>query len=52
VKYEDIYPKGYGSLKEARRGLENYFLFYNEDRPHQSLEYHTPAEMYHEKNRR
>ncbi|MBF5059666.1 hypothetical protein NEPTK9_001182 [Candidatus Neptunochlamydia vexilliferae] len=25
VKYEDVYPKGYGTLKEARIGLDRYF---------------------------
>lgn len=49
VKYEDIYPKGYGNLREVGRGLDNYFRFYNEDRPHQSLGYQTPAEVYNEK---
>lgn len=34
---------------EVRQGLENYFRFYNEDRPHQSLEYRTPKEVYHGK---
>ena len=49
VKYEEIYPKGYESLKEVRQGLNKYFVFYNEKRPHQGLEYRTPAEVYHEK---
>lgn len=46
VKYEEIYPKGYEDLKEARKGLRRYFEFYNEKRPHQGLEYRTPAEVY------
>ena len=46
VKYEDIYPKGYDNLKAVREGLKNYFKFYNESRPHQSLGYRTPAEVY------
>lgn len=46
VKYEDIYPKGYESLKAVRQGLQKYFEFYNEKRPHQGLEYRTPAEVY------
>jgi putative transposase len=46
VKYEEIYPKGYESLKEVRQGLRKYFEFYNEKRPHQGLEYRTPAEVY------
>jgi len=49
VKYEDIYPKGYENLKEVRQGLKKYFEFYNEERPHQGLEYQTPAEVYIEK---
>jgi putative transposase len=27
-------------------GLGGYFPFYNEQRPHQSLDYRTPAEVY------
>lgn len=46
VKYEDIYPKGYDGLKELKSGLEKYFAFYNEERPHQGLENRTPAEVY------
>jgi putative transposase len=48
VKYEDIYPKGYETLREVRQGLKKYFEFYNEKRPHQGLEYRTPAEVYFE----
>ena len=29
AEYEDIYPKGYASLKEMKKGLEVYFEFYN-----------------------
>ncbi len=46
VKYEDIYPKGYESLKELKKGLEVYFEFYNGQRRHQSLGYQTPSEIY------
>lgn len=42
VKYEDIYIKGYTSMGEAHEGLGDYFGFYNEERPHQSLGYKTP----------
>lgn len=49
VKYEDIYPRGYENLKEVQRGLKRYFEFYNEHRPHQGLEYRTPAEVYFER---
>jgi putative transposase len=46
VKYEDIYLKDYGSMKEVRQGLENYFEFYNHTRIHQSLNYLTPAKIH------
>ena len=46
VKYEDIYLKGYRNMKETREGLKEYFEFYNEERPHQSLGNKTPGEIY------
>lgn len=27
-------------------GLVHYFTFYNQERPHQSLDYRTPAEVH------
>ncbi len=38
VKYEDVYLHGYEVVPELQRGLGRYFTFYNEERPHQSLE--------------
>jgi putative transposase len=46
VKYEEVYLKTYQDGKEASQCLGNYFLFYNTGRPHQSLRYRTPAEVY------
>jgi putative transposase len=46
VKYEEVYLKDYQSVKEAHSGLKNYFEFYNERRPHQTLDYKTPAFCY------
>jgi putative transposase len=46
VKYEDTYLKGYETPKEVYVGLEEYFRFYNWERPHQSLDYRTPAKTY------
>ena len=46
VKYEDIYLRGYESGPELWAGLKRYFAFYNEERPHQSLEYRTPQAVY------
>lgn len=46
VKYEKIYPSGYETLRELKKGLREYFRFYNDERPHQGLGYRTPAEVY------
>jgi putative transposase len=46
VKYEDVYLKGYERVPELGCGLRAYFGFYNTERPHQSLDYRTPAEVY------
>jgi putative transposase len=46
VKYEEVYLHEYGSVREAREGLDRYLRFYNEERLHQSLEYRTPREVY------
>jgi putative transposase len=46
VKYEDIYIKEYADVTELEAGLNSYFGFYNEQRPHQSLAYRTPAEVH------
>jgi putative transposase len=46
VKYEDIYLKRYEVVPQLQAGLKDYFPFYNEQRPHQSLDYRTPAEVY------
>jgi putative transposase len=46
VKYEEVYLRDYASPRETRRGLNAYFMFYNEERPHQALGYRTPAETY------
>lgn len=46
LKYENVYPKDYQGMTDARRGLNAYFEFYNEKRPHQSLKYQTPNAIY------
>jgi putative transposase len=46
VKYEDLYPKRYATVSELVSGLTAYFEDYNKDRPHQSLEYRTPASVH------
>ena len=46
VKYEEVYLHDYDSPREARQGLTRYFDFYDEERPHQSLDYLTPVQVY------
>ena len=47
VKYEEVYLKAYADAHEARKGLENYFRFYNDLRAHQALGYRTPVDVFH-----
>ena len=46
VKYEDLYLHAYETVGEVKAALARYFSFYNARRPHQSLEYRTPDEVY------
>ena len=46
VKYEDLHIKSYDTVTHLDRGLSDYFLFYNEERPHQGLDNQVPADLY------
>lgn len=46
IKYEEVYLKAYQNLREARQSLGNYLGFYNQERPHQNLDYRTPDAVY------
>jgi len=46
VKYEEVYLHHYEDLDAAWNGLARYFGFYNHERPHQSLGWGTPHEVY------
>ena len=46
VKHEDVYLNGYTSMGELMVGLAKYFVFYNGERPHQSLGQSTPDVVY------
>ncbi len=46
VKYENVYLKDYQRPRDARVGLNEYLHYYNDERPHQSLGYRTPANVY------
>jgi putative transposase len=46
VKHEDVCLKGYATMIELTVGLAEYFIFYNSERPHQSLGQKTPDVVY------
>jgi putative transposase len=48
VKYEDIYLRNYSAVIGLEQGLDQYFQFYNNERPHQSLDYRTPTQVYYD----
>ena len=47
IKYEEIYINPPETLPLLRANVANYIKFYNNVRPHQSLNYKTPKEIYH-----
>ncbi|WJW66002.1 IS3 family transposase [Candidatus Chlorohelix allophototropha] len=46
AKWENVYLADYANTAEATVGLGEYFDFYNNRRPHQSLDYQTPSRVY------
>jgi putative transposase len=46
IKYEEVYLHDYVSPAEAYCQLANYIQFYNFQRPHQVLDYLTPAQVH------
>jgi putative transposase len=46
LKYEEVFIKAYGAVIEARRSIGKWFEFYNDQRPHQALDYRTPSEIF------
>ncbi len=46
VKYEHLYLYEHQTVPAVADGLSRYFQFYNTERPHQSLDYRTPAEVH------
>jgi len=51
VKYENVFLKSYRNIAEAENGLAEYFLFYNTERRHQSLDRRTPADVHFNRQR-
>lgn len=46
LKQEEVYINAYESIKACREGIGSYFSDYNTKRPHQSLDYLTPGQVY------
>lgn len=46
VKYEEIYLHDYQNPIELYKGLNEYFRFYNHERPHSALDGATPVEVH------
>jgi len=46
IKYEEVYLHAYESVSQAKAGIARYIGFYNERRPHSSLDKKTPDEFY------
>ena len=46
IKWENIYLADYANTIEAENSLQDYFDFYNNRRPHQSLDYQPPSRIY------
>ena len=46
LKYEEVYLNDYSNKKEAKKGIDEYIVEYNEKRLHSSIGYRTPNEVY------
>ena len=46
VKYEEVYLRAYDTVSMARAWIGRYLAFYNERRPHSSLDRRTPDQAY------
>ena len=49
LKQEKIYRIELETVKEAKKAIQEYMDFYNNKRPHQSLDYKIPREIHFEK---
>ena len=45
-KYESVFLYCYENVNQARKILGEFIAFYNKERPHQSLNYHTPNAIF------
>lgn len=45
-KYECVFLHEFKTVEEFEKALIEYIKFYNSERPHQALNYHTPQQVY------
>lgn len=50
IKWEAVYLHSFDTISQAKKVLAQYIIFYNQTRPHQSLDYKKPDDVYY-KNR-
>ena len=48
VKYEEVYLHAYESVSDAKSGIDRYVKFYNQRRPHSTLDGKTPDQIYYD----
>ena len=48
LKYEDVYLKGYADGRDAKAGISDWIIFYNEQRLHHALGYRAPMAVWRE----
>jgi putative transposase len=48
LKYEEVFLHAYDGPRPAKEGIGRYFVYFNDERPHSSLGYRTPMEVYRE----
>jgi putative transposase len=46
LKHEEVYLKAYDSAAQAKQGIGDWLVFYNQDRRHASLNRMTPDQIY------
>ena len=46
VKQEEVYINPPDNVTQLRQGIDKFIKFYNYQRPHQSLKYKTPSQIY------
>ena len=46
VKYEEVYLHAYETVSDVRAGLDRYFTFFNQRRPHTALRRQSPDTVY------